>query len=158
MSLREALQHSFDVCHQDENFMEYNAREQFLAFVFTYIQTLEKERAKFIPILQSRNNFIMMNSEVKNLSIDFSNYANNVIDYGKQTGEIIDRPFVGRYYEKTLWLCLLQILNFWSRDNSNNKEETDVIIEKSVHFTFDLFLPNAIDSGIDYVQFLIQKR
>jgi hypothetical protein len=158
MSLREALVYTNEICNNDEAFNEYGARERFLAFAYTYLQTLQKEKAKFFPLLKSKNNLIFPNAEVQNLKAEFEQIIAEIITIGEQSGEIVARPIVSNYYKNALWICFIQILVFWANDNSFEKEETDVLTEKSVHFTFDLFLPNAIDSGLDYAKFLLQKR
>lgn len=158
MSLREALSYSISVCEADESFLEYTSREKYLALTFTYIQTLQKESNKFVPLLKSKKIFLFPNDEVSKLKTTFVAYANQLLDEGLQTGEVVFRPVLNKSYTTLMWQSFLQILNFWANDRSNNKEETDVIIEKSIHFAFDSLAPNAIDSGIDYLKFLIQKR
>jgi hypothetical protein len=49
-------------------------------------------------------------------------------------------------------------LYFWANDKSDHKENTDVMVEKTIHFTFDLLAPNAIDSGMDLVQHFLKLR
>lgn len=158
MSLREAFEHSMNICEQDLAYLEYSAREKFLAFTFTYIQTMQHESNKFIPLLKNKNIFIFPNDEIKRLKHTFDIFSSSIIDNGIQNNEIVDRPIISKMYPQILWNCMLNILHFWATDKSNNKEETDVIIEKSVHFSFDLLSPNAIDSGIDVAKFLLQKR
>lgn len=158
MSLREALELSIKICESDEAYIDYAAREKFLAFAFTFIQKIQQEENKFIPLLSNKSVFIFPNDELKRLKISFSAYAISIIDNGIQNGEVVARPFVSNLYPNILWNCMLSILHFWSRDKSNNKEETDVIIEKTVHFAFDILSPNALDSGLDVGKFLLQKR
>lgn len=158
MSLREAFEYTIEVCESDETFAEYAAREKFLALAFTFIQTLNKESNKFVPLLSSKKIFFISNSELEKLKQKFTPYAVHLLDEATQNGEIVTRPFINKTYPTLLWQAFLQILHFWSLDKSNNKEETDVIIEKSIHFTFDTLAPNALDSGFDYLKFLIQKR
>lgn len=158
MSLRETFELSITICEADNIFQEYAAREKFLAFIFTYIQNLQKEQSKFIPLLKNKNIFIFPSDEVRRVNKIFEDFTHLIIENGMQTGEFVRRPFFSKYYSKILWNVFLNILNFWANDLSNNKEETDVMIEKSVHFAFDLLSPNAFDSGLDMVKFLFQKR
>ena len=74
------------------------------------------------------------------------------------SGEIQARPFIANYYQSVLNTAFLTILNFWSNDKSDEKQNTDVMVEKTVHFAFDLLAPNAVDSGIDLVQNLFKLR
>ena len=66
------------------------------------------------------------------------------------------RPFIANYYQSILNTAFLSVLNFWSNDKSDFKQNTDVMVEKTVHFAFDLLAPNAIDSGFDLVQSLFK--
>ena len=77
---------------------------------------------------------------------------------GTNSGEIQARPFIANYYKQLLWNAFLSILYFWANDKSDHKENTDVMVEKTIHFTFDLLAPNAIDSGMDLVQHFLKLR
>jgi len=88
----------------------------------------------------------------------FIPYAKQLIDEGTQNGEIVLRPLLHNVYTTMIWQSFLQVLHFWVNDQSSHKAETDVIVEKTIHFVFDALAPNAIDSGLDYLKFLIQKR
>ena len=57
-----------------------------------------------------------------------------------------------------MWNGFLSVLYFWAKDKSNLRENTDVMVEKTIHFVFDLLAPNAIDSGLDMVQNFIKLR
>ena len=77
---------------------------------------------------------------------------------GTNSGEIQARPFIASYYQQVLWNAFLSVLYFWANDKSEQKENTDVMVEKTVHFTFDLLAPNAIDSGVDLIQNFFKLR
>ncbi|MCB0511814.1 MAG: hypothetical protein R2760_08020 [Chitinophagales bacterium] len=158
MSLRESLEHAMSICAIDDAYVEYSAREKYLAFAYTYIQTIQKEQSKLLPLLVSKKIFLLPNDEVSRLKEVFVPYAQQLINEGVQTGEIILRPILHKTYTLLFWQNFLQILHFWANDKSKHREETDVVIEKSVHFVFDTLAPNAIDSGLDYLKFLVQNR
>ena len=77
---------------------------------------------------------------------------------GTNSGEIQARPFIANYYNQSVWNAFLSILLFWANDKSENKENTDVMVEKTIHFVFDLLAPNAIDSGLDLIQNFLKLR
>lgn len=77
---------------------------------------------------------------------------------GTNSGEIQARPLIANYYQTILWNAFWTILFFWANDKSNYKENSDVMVEKTIHFSFDLLAPNAIDSGVDWLQNYIKLR
>lgn len=158
MSLRESLEHAMSICAIDDAYVEYSAREKYLAFAYTYIQTIQKDTKKLEPLLASKKIFIVPNDEVRRLKEVFVPYAKELIEEGVRNGEVVMRPILHQGYALLIWQNFIQVLHFWANDISIAKEETDVVIEKSVHFVFDALAPNAIDSGLDYLKFLVQKR
>jgi hypothetical protein len=50
------------------------------------------------------------------------------------------------------------VVYFWINDNSQQKEQTDVAVDKVVNLLFDTIAPNALDSAADLVQFLIKRK
>jgi hypothetical protein len=140
-----------EICFQDENFATYTAREQSLAFHFTLLQQLanDEKLVNEINIFQIQS-FNILNSELK----DF-NTSN--IEYGSSIGEIQKRLFIDQYYSTMLSLCTFYILDFWKKDNSINKEKSDVAIDKIINWAYDIMAPNALDSSFTLIQFILQN-
>ncbi len=149
---------TIEICQEDANYEAYSAREKMLAFVFTFLQTLNEDEQKFVSMLKQQRIQFLNNRFLIELKIDFFNYTSALIFEGTNSGEIQARPFIANYYQQTLWNAFLSILYFWSNDKSESKENTDVIVEKTIHFTFDLLAPNPIDSGIDLVQNFLKLK
>ena len=95
---------------------------------------------------------------MEELKRHFSSYCETLLLEGTNSGEIQARPFIANYYGDVLWNAFLAILFYWASDTSENKEHSDVLVDKSVHFTFDLLAPNAIDSGVDLIQNIFKLR
>ena len=116
--------------------------------MFTFLQQLNESDAIYIQ--QNRLSFI------KSIKVELSVYFDELIFNATNSGEIQARPFIANYYQSILNTAFLSVLNFWSNDKSDFKQNTDVMVEKTVHFAFDLLAPNAIDSGFDLVQSLFK--
>lgn len=143
---------TIEICQEDENYNTYSARERMLAFVFTFLQSIGKEEQRFTALLKQQRLPFLNNRLLSELKNDFNNYTDTLIFEATNSGEIQARPFIANYYKQLLWNAFLSILYFWANDKSNHKENTDVMVEKTIHFAFDLLAPNAIDSGMDLVQ------
>lgn len=144
------LENTLKTCQNDEQYEQYSSREKMLAFVFTFLQNLNENDATYIQ--QNRLSFM------KSIKVELSVYFDELIFNATNSGEIQARPFIANYYQSILNTAFLSILNFWSNDKSDFKQNSDVMVEKTVHFAFDLLAPNAIDSGIDLVQNLFRLR
>ena len=147
-----------EICLQDTNYANYSAREKMLAFVFTFLQNLNEDEKLFSNIILQQRFPIFNNSNLADLKLPFYQFSDSLIFDATNSGEIQARPFIANYYQQTIWNALVAILYFWANDKSMYKENTDVMVEKTIHFTFDLLAPNPIDSGIDLVQNFLKLR
>lgn len=140
----------------DEAYQEYTVREKILAFYFTWIQ----------KAMQNRSYVILRFGEIKPGSIppylnklehSFRDHFHELMIEGKDTLEVASRP-IDHYYPKALWVQFLMITKFWIKDQSQDFEKTDALIEKSVHFAMDVVAKGAIDSLQDLAKFVIANR
>lgn len=150
------FERTLDTCQDDASYMAYSVREKMLAFIFTFLQNAATEPF-FIASLNEGKPFLNTRS-LQSLKIAFRDYCETLILEGTNSGEIQARPFLADYYPEVLWNAFLTILYYWLKDTSPNREHTDVMVEKTVHFAFDLLAPNAVDSGFDLLQQWIKLR
>lgn len=143
---------------QDENYMQYSVREKMLAFVYTMLQNMNEDSIYFSSQIKHQRIPFLPNHHLKELKLLFINYSDALIFEGTNSGEIQARPLIANYYQQILWNAIVSILYFWSNDTSEQKENTDVMVEKTIHFIFDLLAPNPIDSGFDLVQHFFKLR
>ncbi|MFN8259368.1 MAG: hypothetical protein U0X41_00365 [Chitinophagales bacterium] len=149
---------TLEVCREDELYRNYSVREKMLAFVYTFLQTMNTDEQKFVSLLQQQHVPFFPYRDLQQLKNDFNGFVEELILEGTNSGEIQARPLIANYYKSVLWNAFMAILYFWAKDNSELRENTDVMVEKTVHFTFDLLAPNAIDSGMDLVQHFLKLR
>lgn len=147
-----------EICLQDTNYAIYSAREKMLAFVFTFLQNLNEDESTFSALILQQKVPFFINKNLAELKVQFYSFSDTLIFDATNSGEIQARPFIANYYQQTVWNSLVAILYFWANDKSNYKENTDVMVEKAIHFTFDLLAPNPIDSGIDLIQHFLKLK
>ena len=79
-----------------------------------------------------------------------------LVQEGLSTEEIAKRQLISDKYKYLLWAQPVSIFKFWVKDESDNFEETDALIEKTVNFSFDLMRSNSLDSFFDLAKFHVQ--
>ncbi|MCB9033314.1 MAG: hypothetical protein H6553_05715 [Chitinophagales bacterium] len=156
MNFKTITEQSIAICHEDVAFFEYSSREKTLAFYFTFIQQINQYAEQFKPIFSKNLFLIFLDDDVKQLKTAYVDVMHPILEDALHTGEVQKRAFVEKSYIEVLWWSFIVVLQTWSKDASNQQEDTDVMIEKAVHFAYDSIAPNAFDSGFDLAKFLIQ--
>lgn len=148
----EIIDTSINTCYDDDTFATYTSREQMLAFFFTLFQSIAQytDVDKQYKIYDAK-----YYSTIKKATHTF---FNTNIEYGTSIGEIQLRTWWSRQYPEMLTLAMLGLSYLWSVDNSENKEQTDAGIDKIINWIYDIMQPNAIDSGISVIQFLVELK
>jgi hypothetical protein len=146
----------------EEVYQNYSVREKMLAFFYTWIEVLNKNRSY---ILQSYEEFdkpiyIKRNLQMANFKILYYDYINELLIESYETREIEQRPIppLMKLYPDIFWTKALVILSFWINDKSKAFEKTDTMIEKTVNTTFDLLGHSPLDSLFDLGKFILQNR
>jgi len=142
-----------------EVYKSYTSREKLLGFLFTWIEELKNRRSYLLAVygkidLKDRS----FSSELKGFKSKFKDFANSIINEGKETDEIAERPYLTEKYHDAMWLQLMFVFRFWLKDDSPGFEKTDAAIEKSVNLAFDLMGKSAVDSFVDFAKFLFQSK
>lgn len=160
MDWKSVYEQTVQICEQNPEYATYAGREKMLAFVFTFLQQLGKVRDDHAPFLASKNPLFLLNDKSLKTTLrpEFSQFTETLLFDATNTGEVQGRPVIANYYRDILWTGFVFILQYWAKDHSPNQEKTDVFVEKTVHFMFDMLAPGPVDSGIDLFRFLIQLR
>ncbi|ANQ48779.1 hypothetical protein MY04_1403 [Flammeovirga sp. MY04] len=143
----------------DPNFGEYSIREKLLSFFFNYTVCLN-QYDKFFTFSSNIHSLFELkeiNDRRENIVDTISPYFNQLIQEGLSSGEIEDRVFVQDYYINVMLTQFFLITKYWTEDSSNEKENTDEAVEKSVHLIMDLIGPNFADSAFQLAKFIFQK-
>jgi hypothetical protein len=154
---RAYAEQTLETCTKDPSFGGYTAREKMLAYCYTLLETMKSD--KDIVAAQWRNWIHFLRSEnYKAFKKAFNDFSDVLIQEGIERAEIQARPFISGIYSGLIWAAVLAIITFWVNDKSDNTEQTDVAVEKFVHLVFDAIAPNAVDSALDVLQFLVKQR
>ena len=60
--------------------------------------------------------------------------------------------------EVAAWIQFISILKYWIHDCSPGFKKTDVFIEKSLKFSFELSESNVLNSMVDLGKFMMNKK
>ncbi len=140
-----------------EVYQKYIVREKLLAFYYTLLEVLKVDwdflilYQKELRVWNYNPNFLKLFKPL------FLAFVTELVDEGKERGEISERLILGGDYAGWHWPQCLFLLRFWLRDKSNEAERTDQAIDKAVNFGFDYMGPNLIDSAFDLAKFLLVK-
>lgn len=135
----------------------FTARQRLLAFLYAFFEAALGERSlillRIAPLRVTDRPAFLRGFEAR-----FERFADQLIAHGRTTGEIADRGRLTRVYPRGLYAHLRACLEFYARDTSEGFERTDAFIEKTVALAFDVARPQAIDSAVDLVRFLLPRR
>ncbi|MFN4146163.1 MAG: TetR family transcriptional regulator C-terminal domain-containing protein [Runella sp.] len=144
----------------DPTYQTYSVREKLLGFYYTWIEVLKANRSfiaysyRFFDKPLAHKN----PPQLRPFKNAFLEYAKDLLYEGRESKEIISRPYISSRYPEALWLNTLYILEFWVKDTSRNFEKTDSAIEKTVNTAFDLMGQSFVDSMIDLAKFMYQNK
>ncbi|MBL6449245.1 TetR/AcrR family transcriptional regulator [Fulvivirga sp. 29W222] len=146
------------ILHNDDNYAAYSSREKLLAFYYTLIEVLKKDRSYVSYSFKNVKRPELTPSFLKEFKTDFIDFVQGILNEGLDTEEIIKRPLISDRYKDGLWLQLMFVLNFWLKDESKGFINTDAAIEKSVHLSFELMGRGPLDTMVDFAKFLYNNR
>ncbi|MGY4383549.1 hypothetical protein ACVWYN_000568 [Pedobacter sp. UYP24] len=145
---------TIDTLQQQEVWQQYSSREKILAFFYSYVEVLKKQRSFILYSIKPAGLSFATPAILSGVKSIFENFAEEIINTGIETGELADRKFFSKKYKDALWLQFAFIVKFWIGDDSVGFEKTDEAIEKGINVTFDLFQHSPIDNLLEYGKFL----
>ncbi|OHX65292.1 TetR/AcrR family transcriptional regulator [Flammeovirga pacifica] len=143
----------------DPNFQEYSVREKLLSFFFNLSVGLQQHQDFFTYSSNIHSPFELkeVNDRREKIVETITPFLTQLIQEGISTGEVEERMFIQDYYINVMLTQLFLIIKYWAEDTSNEKENTDEAVEKSVHLIMDLIGPNFTDSAFSFAKFIFQK-
>jgi len=145
---------TIETLEQQNIWNEYNSRDKALAFFYSYVEVLKRQRSFVIYSLEHHSNGLGTPTVLSGVKPIFENFAETIINEGLENGELADRKFLSKKYKDALWIQFAFIVKFWINDNSTGFEKTDEAIEKGINVTFDLFQRSPLDNLLEYGKFL----
>ena len=143
----------------EPSYAGYSAREKLLAFYFTWVEVL-KPRRSFVLYSAGQERQMAMRTPValQVLKKQFIAYAEDLVNQGLDSGELVARPLLSDRYADGLWTQLMFVTRYWAKDTSPGFEQTDAAIEKAVRLSFELMGQNVVDAAADLAKFLWNSR
>jgi hypothetical protein len=144
---------------EDTEFGSFSVREKYLSFYYAFFEEIKKNRSYALLSFKESSNLLKREARhLMELKKDFKAWSKELIAEGMSNEEIASRTKISDAYDNLFWMQFIFLINFWIKDGSKAFEKTDIAIEKSVHFGFDLIERNALDSAFDFGKFLFQNR
>jgi len=146
---------TIDTLNNDDTYANYTIREKLLAFYYTLIEELKKQRS-FISYYfeNSRWSKTAMNDGLKK---SIKQYLSDLVDVGIESTEIPNRFNIHKLYADAGYLQAISVIHFWVHDTSDQLEKTDGFIERAVNFSMDVIGRNSLDSGFELGKFIFQQ-
>lgn len=143
------------VLGQDTDYAEYPADQKLLAFFFTYLTHIQRDRSRFVGYFPKP--CMKMHESLKAMKHSFQAYANMIVTEGVLQGVFADRKKLLEYYDHFIFIHFLAIIHFYIKDSSANFQDTDAFIEKSSQLAFQSAASGVLESGFDFVRFMVGK-
>lgn len=139
-------------------YSEFAAIDKLLAFYYTFLELANQDEAFVKHNLSRMSKTAFISDYTDKLRRIFGRFIEEIMLEAAENEEVKSRPIIATQYPKLFWLQLLAIMNFWKNDKSEDNEQTDAFVEKSVQLSFDLFSQGPIDSALDLGKFLIANK
>jgi hypothetical protein len=143
------------VLTNDKEYLEYPTHQKLLAFYFTFFSHIQNHRSRFtecFPCLRQ-----MTPSSLKAMRSAFTVWADELVQEGIETDEIADRKKFNELYAKGLFEQLRFLIDYYIKDTSENFQDTDALIEKSVRFFAESARTGVLDSALDLARFMLRR-
>ncbi len=146
---------TIEVLENDDDYADYPADQKLLAFFYTYITHIQKHRSRFVQYFPKMSG--LTSNALKQMKESFSNFANGIVQEGVQQGIFADRKQLLEYYDRFIWAHFLAIIHYYIKDQSESFQDTDAFIEKSVNLGVQSAAHGVLESGFDFVRFMVAK-
>lgn len=147
---------------KEEVYESYSVREKLLAFLYTWVEVLKKNRSYVLKSYEGFEKpiYAKRNAQMADFKASFYDFINELLMEARETREVEQRPIpqLMQRYPDLFWAKTLYILDFWINDTSKSFEKTDTMIEKTVNTAFDLLGRSPLDSLFDLGKFIFQNR
>ena len=143
---------------QDENFMTYTNRNKLLSLYFTLFEIFTLNRSYILFALKEDKNALKNLKQFKEFKHHFKNFIKDNLESSASDQDAKIQKVTRPLFTEGSWLQFLFILKFWMDDTSKGFEKTDIMIEKSVKASFDLFDATPLESLFDLGKFVWKEK
>ena len=152
------MQDTIKAIQEDKSYEGFGSREKLLAFYYTHLQILLAQRSYVVMKWPRIKKSPKTPDWLKSYKDSFYNYVREIIAEAIESGEIKERPYLSERYDQAMWVQLMFVVDFWSKDTSEGFERTDAAIEKAVNLSFQLLGESSLDSLVDFAKFVWQSK
>lgn len=143
------------VIGKTEEWKGFNAQQKLLTFYYTFCDHILEDRSYFLARFPRVTKQVGQPPEnLKGMRIAFTAFADEVLEAGRESGEVARRGALTRAYPMGMFGHFVSIVEFNLADTSAGFERTDAFIEKSVRLLFDVIGTQAVDSALDLIRFI----
>ena len=147
------VEETIGVLYEDSDYTDYPSEQKILAFMFTFFLHAQKNRSRIVKFFPRPG----CNSALKPMRKRFIEFATQLIAQGVEEGSIADRKNLTDKYPQLLFEQFRAIIEFHRKDHSEEFQDTDALIEKSVRLGADVARSGSLDSAFDLGRFLLRK-
>lgn len=137
-----------------EEWQGFSAQQRLLTFYYALCDRILDQRSFFLSCFPRLPKGEKPHQSLCGMRGAFTEFAERILDSGKESGEVACRGTLARTYPLGLFGHLLSVIEFNLEDTSSGFERTDAYIEKSVRLAFDVIGTQAVDSAFDLFRFL----
>lgn len=148
------IRDTVEVLEKDEDYPDYDLHNKLLAFFFTFFSIIQPKRSRLL--LRFPHCSELLPGSLQKMYKAFSDWADPLITQATGNEEIADRKKLNQYYSKGLFFQLRMVIDYYKKDSSEQFQDTDALIEKSIRLFIDSSRSGALDSAIDLTRFLLR--
>lgn len=152
------VEETLAILEKDKDVAEYDVNQKLLAFFYTYFAHIQAHRSRFVkhfPCLLQ--NGLHCGVKQKSMETAFTSFAKELIQQGLAEGHIADRKGLMKLYPHALFQHFKVIIHYYIKDQSEQFQDTDAFIEKTVKLAIESMGSGVLDSAIDTVRFLLRN-
>ncbi|MGE9296042.1 MAG: TetR/AcrR family transcriptional regulator [Puniceicoccales bacterium] len=147
------ISETVDALHADPEYADYPVQQKLAAFYFTFLDGALDQRS-FLLLRFPGVQLVTPPHYLNAFRDAFLDYIKPVLDEARDGQEIPKRGELNKVYPGLLYAQLLFIIDFWLKDESEQFQRTDALVEKSIKLAFDVIGAQVVDSAFDLVRFL----
>ncbi len=141
----------------DADYQAYDSRGKLLAFFYTFFEKALGHRSRFLSAFPRREKALFCPS-LRGMKEAFDASAKDLMAHVISEG---GSPIPAKITEESYrggWPVFLFLIDFWLNDTSENFQDTDSLIEKTVRFGHEVTHFSAVEAAFDLGKFLFGRK
>lgn len=143
---------------ESEDYITFNKKDKLLSLYYTFFENLTLNKEFILITIESYGSIFNTISLFKTLKTSFTQFIDSLqletLSLNIDTLENIQKKSI----KETAWVQLLLTIKFWTADESEACEKTDIFIEKSINTSIELLNTKSLHNIIDLGKFLYSEK